>query len=65
MSLGESRLERNHAPVPRDRRGERAASAFGVGEIAKGRGKARPQRERPLTARDRGVRPSQPEQHFA
>ena len=65
VSLGESRLERNHAPVTRDRRGERAARAFGVGEIAKGRGKARPKRERPLTARDRGVRPSQPQQHFA
>ncbi len=65
MSLRESRFERNHASVPCDRRGERAPGAFSVGEIAKGRGEARPKHKRAPAARDRGVGPSQPEQHFA
>ncbi len=65
VSLGESGFERNHAPVPRDGRRERAASTLRVGEIAKGRSEAWPKRERALAARDRGVRPSQPQQHFA
>ncbi len=65
MGLRKSGLERDHAPVPRDRRRERATRALGVGEIAEGRCEARTKRERALAARDRRVRPFQPQQHLA
>src|ERR1035438_8886955 len=64
VSLGERRLERGHASVPVDCSRKRALNAPGIRQVADGGGELRPQRERALTARDRGVRPSQPEQHL-
>src|SRR5580698_6230698 len=52
VSLGESRLERDHAAVSRDGRRQRAASALGVGEIAKRRRETRLKRQRAPAALD-------------
>ena len=64
MGLGQSRLECDHPPVPFDCRRERALNAPGIRQVADGGGELRPQRKCALTARDRGIRASQPEQHL-